>query len=271
MNYLWIDEENRSSFKSVLPREYTEGKENICIGAVDDEGFVCGALCYRCASYQYDVLWIYVSEEKRLQGTGTGLMDRLFQIVGTSGEICPISARFEPAKEKSLYAFFLSYTKMETTYSHSRYYIVPRDLRSVNIPGMGEKDTLPQTDFFSLSTVAQHKILTKLEEECGYVVPDYDDWKKSTVPELCRCIFLEGELKNLLLVQKRADGNLELSYLYSKHPRGLVELLSDAAWDTEGIYPDAKLVFDAVTRESAAMAKKLFPHAHIVPIYEAEW
>lgn len=76
---------------------------------------------------------------------------------------------------------------------------------------------------------------------------------------------------DLLLVQKRPDGNLELSYLYSKYPKGLVELLTEAAWDTESYYPNAKLVFDAVNEESASMAKKLFPQAERVPIYEAEW
>lgn len=271
MNYLWIDEKNRSSFKSVLPKAYTEGKENICVGAYDDDGFVCGALCYRYAHYQYDVLWIYVAEEKRLQGTGSGLLDLLFRIVGTSGEIYPISARFEPSAEESLYGFFLSYSKMETAYSHDRFYVDPREIRGIKLPGTGTKEPLRQDDFFKLPMASQRKILGQLEEECDYIVPDYEDWKRNAVSELCRCILLNGSLMDLLFVHKRSDGNLELSYLYSKYPKGLVELLTAAAWDTESYYPKAKLVFDAVNEESASMAEKLFPKAVKVPVYEAEW
>ncbi len=206
MNYLWIDEKNRNSFRSVLPKSFTEGKDKVCFGAYDDDGFVCGALCYRYANYQYDILWIYVVEEKRRQGTGTD-----------------------------------------------------------------SKDPLPQEGFFTLPETEQKKILLQLERECNYVVLDYEEWKKSAVPELCRVIVQNGSLMDLLLVQKRPDGNLELSYLYSKYPKGLVELLTEAAWDTESYYPKAKLVFDAMNEESASMARKLFPQAERVAIYEAEW
>ena len=271
MNYLWIDEKNRNSFRSVLPKSFTEGKDKVCFGAYDDDGFVCGALCYRYANYQYDILWIYVVEEKRRQGTGTGLLDLLFRIVGMSGEIYPINAMFEPAMEESLYGFFLSYSKMETAYSHDRFYVQPGQIRGIKLPGTGSKEPLPQEGFFTLPETTQKKILLQLERECNYVVPDYEEWKKSAVPELCRVIVQNGSLMDLLLVQKRPDGNLELSYLYSKYPKGLVELLTEAAWDTESYYPKAKLVFDAVNEESASMAKKLFPQAEIVAIYEAEW
>ncbi len=271
MNYLWIDEKNRNSFRSVLPKSFTEGKDKVCFGAYDDDGFVCGALCYRYANYQYDILWIYVEEEKRRQGVATGLLDLLFRIVGKSGEIYPVSALFEPSLEESLYGFFMAYSKMETTYSHDRFYVLPREIRGIKIPGTGTKDTLPQEDFFKLPEAAQKKILYQLEVECNYVVPDFEEWKKNAAPELCRVILHNGTLMDLLLVQKRPDGNLELSYLYSKYPKGLVELLTEAAWDTESYYPNAKLVFDAVNEESASMAKKLFPQAERVPIYEAEW
>ena len=146
----------------------------------------------------------------------------------------------------------MAYSKMETTYSHDRFYVLPREIRGIKIPGTGTKDTLPQEGFFKLPEAAQKKILYQLEVECNYVVPGFEEWKKNAAPELCRVI-------------------LQLSYLYSKYPKGLVELLTEAAWDTESYYPKAKLVFDAVNEESASMAKKLFPQAERVPSYEAEW
>ena len=134
MNYLWIDENNRNAFKSVLPKAYATGHEKVCFGAYDDDGFVCGALCYRYANYQYDILWIYVEEEKRRQGVATGLLDLLFRIVGKSGEIYPVSALFEPSLEESLYGFFIAYSKMETAYSHDRFYVLPREIRGIKFP-----------------------------------------------------------------------------------------------------------------------------------------
>ena len=87
-----------------------------------------------------------VEEEKRRQGVATGLLDLLFRIVGKSGEIYPVSALFEPSLEESLYGFFMAYSKMETTYSHDRFYVLPREIRGIKIPGTGTKDTLPGVD-----------------------------------------------------------------------------------------------------------------------------
>lgn len=271
MNYIWINEKNREFFSDILPEDLMEDSENICIGAVDDENRRYGGICFRYALYQIDVLWVFVVPEGRLQGVGSALLDLIFGYVMRSGSVYPISARFEAEEDGTLYPFFISYDKMQVGFSHYRYFIKPNEFRRAKLPQTGGKESMKQECFFDLSDREQGLILAKLQEEEDYVTGDRESWKKSMIPELCRCIRSNGELKNLIFVGKREDGNIELSYLYSVEPKGLAEMLMLAAWDAEEYDPNAALVFDAVNDRAYSMAEKIFPMVKPVPVYEALW
>ncbi|MBQ6442964.1 MAG: hypothetical protein IJJ13_10300 [Lachnospiraceae bacterium] len=64
---------------------------------------------------------------------------------------------------------------------------------------------------------------------------------------------------------------LELSWLYGKYPQGLFQLLEKAAKEAESLYPEDTLTFEAVNEKSENLAKRLFPNARSVSIYEAGW
>ena len=270
MKYLYLEEKNGTDFKSVLPLSLLKGKDNICIAACDDEDYILGAMCYRYADCQYDVLWLYVAETKRRLGIGTALLDRLFQIIGLSGQVYPVSARFEAEASGTLYPFFLSCSRMDLSWSHNRYFVEPREIRGASHLHAEKRQTMEQSLFSELSLLSQKKILYTLQKEENYVPEDYERWKEALVPELSRCILRNGVLMDLIFVQKRPDGELELSFLYSKYPPGLAELLETVSCDAEKYYPKCKLIFDAVGPKSAAMANRIFPKAKTVPIYEAE-
>ena len=271
MNYVWVDQDSSSNFISVLPEAFADNKDNICICACDDDGNICGALCFSLVVYQIDILWLYTDKKYRRQGIATALMDKIFEIATLSGEIYPISARFEPLADKSLYYFFISYSKMETDFSHERFYVTPKEIRGAKLPELAEKEEYDKKGFFSLPESLQNNVLLTLMEKHGFVVADYMDFKEHAVEDLCRCIMRGDELLDLIFIQKRSDGNLELSFLYSENTKGLMELLTTTAWDIEELFPKAKLVFDAINEEAASMAGKLFPWTAPVPVYEAQW
>lgn len=271
MNYVWIDEDSADDFMSVLPKELTFTDSHICIGITDEENYICGAICYRYTAYQYDILWLYVVPERRRQGIGSLLVDIVYKVVGRSGDIYPISAMFEADEEDSLYPFFISYDKMDVSYSHDRYILSPKDVYGALLPPEAGKQTLVQTPFFSLSEGVQKRILSRLREDEGYCPDDYDSWKTGIIPQLCRCIIKDDDLKNVVFVHGRPGGNLELSYVYSKNSRGLAEILMATAWDIEDKFPDAKVYFDAVSEDAGQLAKKLFPRKKVVHVYEALW
>lgn len=271
MEYVWIDSDNAEDYTSVLPKELTLSDDHFCIGIADDDNTLCGAICYRYLSYQYDILWLYVVEEKRRQHFGWQLMDIVFKVVGASGDIYPISVMFDADKEDTLYPFFLAYDKMEVSFSHDRYILKPKDVYGALFPPEVDKIVLEQTPFFSLSEGGQKNILHYLKREEGYTPESYENWKRDIVPDLCRCIIKNGNLSNVVFVHKRPEGNLELSFIYSRNPLGLVELLLSTAWDIEEKYPEAKVYFDAVSEEAEKLARKLLPHIKAIPIYEALW
>lgn len=271
MNFVWVDDNNKDDFKSVLPQDLTKSLDNVCLCACDEEGHILGSLCYSYASYEFDVLWLYTAEEYRRQGVATLLMDKMLEIAAFSGEIFPISAVFEPVRDESLYSFFLSYDKMDTEFSHDRFYVTPRDIRGAKLPTGGDGDYFEKKEFFALPKTMQSNIMHKLMTEYGYVVTDFDAFRESAVSSLCRCIMRGDELLDLIFVQKRPDDNLELSFLFGENKKGLLELLTTTAWEIEDLFPKAKLVFDAISEESQSMAKKLFPWTEPVPVYEAKW
>ncbi len=271
MNYVWVNKKSIDNFLDVLPQDLIENPDNICICACDDNGNGCGAICYSLMDNQIDILWLYTAREKRRQGIATALLDKLFEIMSLSGEIYPVSARFEPYSDEGVYSFFMSCSKMETEFSHDRFYVSPKEVRGAKLPPGADKDEFDKREFFSLPETVEQNILLKLRKEQGFIIADYRDFTADAVPELCRCIMRGDELLDLIFIRKRPDGNLELSFLYSENSKGLMELLTTTAWDIEEMFPNAKLVFDAVTEESAAMAGKLFPWTVPVPVYEAQF
>ena len=271
MNYVWVDKNSIDNFLGVLPEDFIENPGNICICACGDNGDAWGAICYSLVDNQIDILWLYTTREMRRQGVATALLDKLFEVISLSGEIYPVSARFEPYSDEGVYGFYLSYDRMDTVFSHERFYVSPKEVRGAKLPPAGDKDEFEKTEFFSLPEAALRSILRKLQKEQGFIISDLRDFTRDAVPGLCRCIMRGNELLDLILIRKRPDGNLELSFLYSENTKGLMELLTATAFDIEEMFPDAKLVFDAVTEESASMAKRLFPWTVPVPVYEAQF
>ncbi len=271
INYCLIDEENREAFAGVFPENMPFIKTRVAIGAVNEEGFVVGSVAYVLTGYEYEIDWIYVEPDFRRQGVGSGLLDKIFDVMTGAGDIFPITARFEFSTENSdIHSFFLSFDRMITSYSHERYYVNAADIK------VSEKLHKPSTDstqvvgFFDRDVKEQKKILNMLSNEQTYLVDDYDEWCKTCIPELCKCVFVNNNLVDMVILQKVSEGNLELGYLYGKYPRGLFNLLSATVSEMERLYPDAKLSFEAMNPESELLAKHLFPKAKTVHVYEAE-
>lgn len=272
INFVLINDSNRESFRSVFSDDIEMTGNRIALAAYNDEGYVLGSVSCVLVAYQYNIDWIYVHPKVRRQGIGIRLLDRIVRTIMETGEIFPITARFEFSEDdREMHTFFLSSNYMITNYSHERYYVTTDDIRgSSALHRAGNTETTSQL-FFEKPEEEQKKILAMLSYEQTYDVEDYDRWKEYCVPELCRCVYVKNNLVDLILTQKHADGNLELAYLYGKYPRGLFELLSSTVSEMERLYPQATLTFEAMSDESEQLAKHLFPKAKTVHIYEAEF
>ncbi len=272
VNYILITEENIEDFREVLPKGISLSSERITIGSYDDDGAVLGAMSFILASYEYEIDWLYVIPERRREKIATGLLEQLFELIRKTGEVYPLRAVFEVTEsEQSLFSFFMSAKDIDTSYSHERYYVNYRELMSSKEL---KKDVMVRFDeklFFKLDKTEQQKVLKEIEAEGIYVVEDFDNWQKSCVPELCRVMYLEGEIKGAVFVLWRTDGNLEFSYIHSSNPICTKALINITAGDITKYFPGCSLEFDAVVPQSERMAGKLFPDTAPVNIYKAEW
>lgn len=227
---------------------------------------------YILANYEYSLDWLYVEPQVRRQGVGTMLLEEVFRAIVRTEDLFPLSAKFEFSDEDNeLHTFFLSMKHMYTTYSHERYYVTKNDIRtSRGLRRQTGTDTVTEL-FFDKTEAEQKRILARLMREGTYEVTDYENWKKLCVPQLCRCVYVKNNLVDLIFMQKNPDGNIELSYLYGKYPKGLFELLAETVKDLERYFPGTNVTFEAVSEESERLAEHLFPRAKKAHVYEAEF
>jgi len=271
INFLQITEDNLNFFMPVIPDGLEIADNRVSIGAFDEDEGCLGAVSFSLVGFEYVIDWIYVDEEFRLRGIGKALINKVIDIVMKTGDRYPITARFEYDDENSLYAFFLSLPDVLTDFSHKRYYITPSDIRDISSLHKSSGKDVSTERFFDRPLNEQKRILAKLEYEETYTVSDYDKWKENCEQNLCLCVFAKNSLLDLIIMTKLPGGNLELSYLYGKYPKGLMELLSDAVAKIELFFPGAQLTFDAMNEASTKMADHLFPKAKTALIYEAEY
>ncbi len=272
LNYLLIDPGHQKDFSGVLPECLVTCGNTCAIGVYDDEGYILGAIAYRCEHFHYYVEWIFVDPAVRRQGIGSSLLRRLFTIIGGTGERYPVTCQvpFSP-EEPELYDFLLSQQCADLAFSHDRYYVKSEDIRTSGELNMKCNYSLEQKLFFDLSEAEQKRILRQMEELKLFFVLDMEDWSSGYVPSLCRVILMNKSLMSLILVKELDSGVLELALLYSNYRRGLEELLLTDVGEVEAHFPDRELVFDAMTGEARRLAKHLFPNAKVSHIYEGEW
>lgn len=272
LNYLLIDPGHQKDFSGVLPECLVTCGNTCAIGVYDDEGYILGAIAYRCEHFHYYVEWIFVDPAVRRQGIGSSLLRRLFTIIGGTMERYPVTCQVPFSEEEpEMYDFLLTQQCADLCFSHDRYHLKPQDIQNSKVLRRERSLTLEQTLFFDLSEQEQRKILQGLDREGVFNTAGMQDWSKGYIPSLCRVIYVQNTLMNLIFVKELPDRNLKLAFLYSKYPRGLAELVYAAVQEMEAHYPNKTLLFDAVTPESRQLAAHLFPNAKPEHIYEGEW
>ena len=271
-HHILLKGETRKAFESVFPSVFKDGDNRISIGSYREDGTILGALSFVLADNQYTIDWLYVIPETRRQGIATGLIKEFQSFMSHTGERYPVSARFSVTEEDiSLHRFFLSLSGVDVAYSHDRFYVTPENIRKSAPLHRNTADAAQTEKFFENKTDWQKKTLRSLERTYGYTVTDYDAWKEDCVPELCLCLSVQNNLLCGIFVQRSAEHMLELSWLYGKYPPGLFQLLEQATQKAELLYPEDALTFEAINEKSENLAKRLFPNARSVSIYEAGW
>ena len=270
MNHILVTRENYGDFKELLP-EVLPDVRRTTIGAYDDEGHVCGTVSMQLFEDGYDLDWLYVTPSRRRQGIGRGLLQEASELISHT-DAMPVRAVFEASEGAPVYELFRTFETsgmgFDLSYLYDRYYIRPEMIANLSNRVLDKAKPDAGMGFFEFPSYKQRSFLLDYAKILS--VSSYDVWKAACVPELCRVIAAGERVGALILVAKRTDGNLELSYLYGSNTKKLISLLKYAATEAGRLFPEAELVFDAATKSSSKLAKRLFPEAVPVPLYEAE-
>ena len=268
--FVLIEEDMKQDFGGVLPAELVPEENRVCIGIVDEEGEILGAISYSLIAYEYLIDWVYVVPPMRRKGIASLLLNQVLETVMGTGDLFPVSARFPYTDEDhAAFALFQSNEEMMVNYLYDRYLLGPEEIKNAKNLHVSLHLNIKTTPFFDLPRNRQDQILMELEQKHGYVTDSYERWKRNMIPEFCQCIFAEDELLDLVLVEKLLDRSLSVSFAYSKNGKGLIAILAAITAVVEKKYPNMSLTFDTINERSRQLAEKIFPQAQPIPIYEA--
>ena len=261
--------ENSKDFESVIPSQVLIPGEIFAIGAYDTSGEVCGAICAKYQDFEYQIDWLYVSPSYRRRGVASMLLNEFESFMNLTGEIYPVTGLFEaPYDDLSLYGFFLSKEKFDISYSHQRYYVSFNEIFNNKRLKTEIEIDIEEKEFFSLPMKIREEILSEICADGQYAITDKELWAERCEKKLCRVATLEGEMCAAIFIADREDIDLELSYLYSTNVWATKKLLCSVAGIINKDYKGSGIIFDVINKESEIMAKKLFPTAKKVFVYE---
>lgn len=270
--HILLTKELRKEFSSVCPLVFKDQDTRISIGAYQPDGGILGAMSFVLVDNQYDVEWLYVIPEARRKRVASGLIMELQKFMSYTGERYPVNARFPVTEEDvSLHRFFLSLPGVEVSYSHERFFVTSEDVKRSKPIHRGTPGNAKLEKFFDAREDYQKRMLNSLMRTYGYAIVDYEDFKEDCVPELCLYLNLQNNPVCGIFVQRSAEHEMELSWLYGKYPPGLFQILEKAAQEAERLFPKDGLTFEAINEKSEQLAERLFPGARSIQIYEAEW
>lgn len=272
MNHVLIGKDNYEDFTAVLPITALPKKDRYTFGAYSDDDVVAGAISFYLIDNQYVIDWLYVAPSMRERGVATELLNEIHRYIKGTGEIYPLIARYEVTEDDmSLYGFFLGRHDMDTDFSHYRYYVSSMDIKtSEGLQGNMETD-FTFKNYFSLPNEYQNRYLSQITSTHNFLIEDRNSWKKECIPELCKVVCRGDKLMAAIFITGREDGNLELAYLYSNTPIATKLIVCRAASEIIKKFPGVKLIFDCVGENSEPLARRLFPEAKVVCIYESVW
>ncbi len=272
MYYILIEEDHMSDFASVLYPGYTAGENRLTIGACGDDDTVQGAISVLLMEDQYDCDWLYVHPKCRGQGVANGLFDQVLDFISTTGLVYPVSASFEVTEEdRDLYGFFLSRDDVVVDYSHRRFYLQPEQIGEAEMLKKEFHTEYRKESYSVLNKEKKREVLEEIRSVHRILIPDISRWNEKCIPGLDMVLYEEDSVVGFIFFRKREDQYLELSYLYSRNPKGTMLLLLDAAKTIREKCPGYGIVFDAVSEEAEAISRKIFPENSGVCIYEAMW
>ena len=275
IKYIQVTEDNMHAFSNVLPGENYYGKESVIIGATLGEGrLTAGTIVISQAEDEYIIQWLYVLEELRHYGIGSGLLAEANTFIEEIG-VMPVVCQFPVENEEydELLSFFNSYvgerTFIDTEFSHERYITEAKDFYTSE-DFKNRKSTSKNTPLrFYNQTNSYKKLALSLVEE-NLSILDRAYFEKTCIPELCLTTEENGHPTSILLSQMQGE-YIVLSYLYGKNPKDLYMILCAAAEELEHNYSDKKIMFDIVSNSAMALSTRFFKNAKRIKIYEAQW
>ncbi len=263
-----VTRENIEYFRPIMPNGAEIGGESACIGAVTDDGEPIGVLIWTELDTGYRVDWIYVRENYRRKQIGKVLFRKLISIISRTGEVMPISARFEQRDDSALMEFFVSLKDVDVHFLNDRFYVTKDEIKNSSISGRkGSIKEEPERFLNKRGEVSNDDLATLLD--AGLYVYDKKTFFKGLVNSLSYCYREKDKLKAAVLITDNGDDELALTFLYGSNTPKIMNLLTTVADKIVAEYPKAHLTYETVSDKTRELSQYLFPDARHTQIYEA--
>ncbi len=222
-----VDGQMSEAFAELLPDDYMLGaRGEYFIGAVNEDDEAVGILAFRNEPDRYKITYIYVEDDSRREGVATMLVNTLLDFIEDTDQFMDVEAEFAGTCV-GLRDFFDDHSSFDLHKMSATYFVTPEEIaNSDNVRLLLKKKSTRDIGFFELSKPARLEVLKSLAEDSGYIVNDYSFWEQNCEKDLCRCILNDkNEVVAVIIVEKKDEDLLSLSYLKSNNPLMAIEVI----------------------------------------------
>lgn len=246
-------------FESLLPQSIAEDKENMYIGAIDEDNEASGILAFRMEHLVIELVYISVYESCRQQKVATMMLNYLIDALRKKDELFCVNCTYPLVEEyEGIDKTLRSNANFIVTDSES-YIVISKDEREKALSSIPVNSGKLKYEFFEkISSAEKRRFAEKLKElEIGYI----DLEEKGILSDISICsVTSEGQISSCLLFREGNEEEIELSFgmTIPGYERDFISLLLKASELMSEKYPERNLTINMVNEKSDNLVTRIF-------------
>ena len=256
-------DERTAFFVELLPEELRAEKKCRLIGAVDENGIPEGVVAFSLNGNMADILHVEVYRELRRKGIGTAMIRVLLKFLASAELPFVLQAVYSADGEDGddvTDAFFRSLPDFEVVSGGRDCTVTPDTLWDLDRLKLLEGHKCAVTQYTELSVTEKNRLIKDLEKRNmrGFINFRED----RLIPDLSLCHMENGKCMTCVIFTKALEPHtLELAFLMSlpEAKRSLAGVLNEVVRRYKERYPEHRMVFSLVNKESRLLARHFFP------------
>lgn len=222
------NEETFNCFKALLPDDLEsdrDASDKLFLGACDEKGNPLGTLIIDQTDDSYNISWIYVAPEYRMNGVGRFLINGFIGYVEESLNFKPVEA-MTGFNQDDLKRFFAHLGNFEADEAEDVLELNAEAVKNSKILSKLPKVKFEVQFFNELPENVQDEFLDRISAEGYFTVLDKKQWRLNLIDKFCLCKVENNKITAAVFFSNGEDEIINLEFIYSDKQSEFMELLS---------------------------------------------